>query len=75
MATAEVLQLQLTEAEAALHRLLTGSQVEELRYAAGAAQRSARYSPANIQELRNYIADLKRQLGQPTRRRAIGVYF
>lgn len=75
MASQATLQAWLDEAEAALHALSTGSKVEELRFAAGAVQRSVKYTAANIDQLRAYIADLKRQLGQPTRRRAIGVMF
>lgn len=73
MPDAATLQARLDEAEAALHRLTTGSQAEDVRYAAGPANRSVRYTAANIAELRAYIADLRRQLGQPTRRRAIGI--
>jgi hypothetical protein len=75
MADAATLQARLDEAEAALHRLVTGSQVEELRLSAGEASRAGRYTPADVNELRAYIGDLRRQLGQPTRRRAIGVLF
>jgi hypothetical protein len=73
MTDAATLQARLAEAEAALHRLSTGSHAEEIRYAAGAASRSVRYTATNLAELRAYIADLRRQLGQPTRRRAIGI--
>jgi hypothetical protein len=75
MADTATTEARLAEAEAALHRLLTGSQLEELRHSAGAVSRSARYTAANIGELRGYIAQLKRELGQPSGRRAIGVRF
>lgn len=75
MTDAATLQARLAEAEAALHRLTTGSQAEDVRYASGSASRSVRYTAANIAELRAYVADLRRQLGQPTRRRAIGIRF
>lgn len=68
-----ILQQRLTEAEAALHRLSTGSHAEEIRYAAGPASRSVRYTAANMADLRAYIADLRRQLGLSSRRRAIGI--
>lgn len=73
--TATTPQQRLAEAEAALHRLLTGSAVEELRYGSGQVTRSVRYTTANIGDLRAYIAQLRREIGLPGRRRAIGVRF
>lgn len=75
MADAATLQLRLDEAEAALHKVTVGGQAVELRMAAGQVSRAVTFTPANAGELRAYIADLRRQLGQPTRRRAIGVVF
>lgn len=75
MASPATIQAWLDEAEAALHALSTGSKAEELRFAAGAVQRSVRYTAADVNQLRAYIADLRRQLGQATRRRAIGVMY
>lgn len=56
------LQQRLDEAEDALHRLMTGAQVVQFRDANG---EQLSYTAANAARLRGYIADLKRQLGQP----------
>lgn len=40
-----------------------------------ADSKSATFNKAEIGQLRAYIADLKRQLGQPSGRSAIGVRF
>ena len=69
------LQARLSEAEAAYHRLLTGSRAEQVTYAAGQVSRSMKYTATNLDALRAYIDDLKRQLGLGARRRAIGVRF
>ena len=47
----------------------------ELRHSAGAVSRTGIFTPTTVGELRAYIADLKRQLGLPTGRRAIGIRF
>jgi len=73
--TTAALQAQLSDARAAYHRLMTGSKVEQVSYAAGQVNRTMKYSVANIDALRAYIADLERQLGIKGRRRAIGVRF
>jgi hypothetical protein len=66
MADTATTEARLAEAEAALHRLLTGSQLE-LRHSAGAVSRSAA-TAANIGELRGYIAQPKRDhLGRRAR--------
>ena len=75
MSDTALLQARLTEAETALHKLLTGSRAEQVTYAAGQVSRSMKYTATNIGELRAYIADLRRQLSLPSRRRAIGVRF
>lgn len=75
MSDTTTLQTQLLEARAAYHRLMTGSKAEQVTYAAGQVSRSMKYTPTNIDALRAYIADLERQLGMTSRRRAIGVRF
>jgi hypothetical protein len=75
MTDSATLEARLEEAEAALHRLLTGAQVVELRHAAGPASRTGIFTRAEVGPLRAYIADLRRQLGLTTGRRAIGVRF
>lgn len=62
----------VTEAEAALHRLLTGAGVVSVKSEVG----ETRYTQAEAGHLRAYIADLKRQLGQTDgRRRGVPVSF
>lgn len=75
MSDTATLQAQLLDARAAYHRLLTGSKAEQVTYAAGQVSRSMKYTATNIDALRAYIADLERQLGMTSRRRAIGVRF
>lgn len=75
MTDSATLTARLAEAESALHALLTGTKVVELRHAAGPASRTGIFSRAEIGPLRAYIADLRRQLGLSTGRRAIGVRF
>lgn len=72
MPTISELQTRLSEAETALHRLLTGTQVVQVRDASG---RQVSYSASNLKDLRAYIADLKRQLDQPQGYRAARVLF
>ncbi|EGL63567.1 hypothetical protein AGRO_3636 [Agrobacterium sp. ATCC 31749] len=63
MATIAELQGWLREAEKALHELLTGKGVAEVRDSNG---ESVRYTMANVSRLRQYIEDLKSQIaGQP----------
>lgn len=69
------LNARLVEAETALHALLTGRREVKVQFAMGDSSREASFTPANVAELRAYIADLRRQLGQPTGRRALGVRF
>ncbi len=75
MTETATIEARLAEAEAALHKLLTGAQLVELRHSAGAVSRTGIFTPTTVGELRAYIADLKRQLGLPTGRRAIGIRF
>ncbi len=58
MATQAELEARLTEAEAALHRLLTGSRVEEIDSPSG----RVRYTSANTGDLERYLAWLKQQI-------------
>lgn len=51
----------LAEAREALHRLLTGSSVEELQDQNG---ERVRYSRPSIPRLRSYIAELEGEMGQ-----------
>lgn len=71
MASKDQLRAWLTEAEAALHALSLGQGEAAVRDADG---RQVTYSAANLVQLRAYIADLKRQLGQGGYR-AIGVRY
>lgn len=75
MADQTTLQARLDEAEDALHKLTIGRREEAYTHAAGDVSRQVKWTAASISELRAYIADLRRQLGQPTRRRAIGLSF
>lgn len=75
MADTDTLQGRLTEAEGALHELTIGRRVEAFTRAAGDTSRQVKWTAASIVDLRAYIADLRRQLGQPSGRRAIGVNF
>jgi hypothetical protein len=63
MATLTELTTWLAEAELALHRLMTGSRVEEVQF----ADRRVRYTAVNIGELQKYIASLKQQIEATTR--------
>ena len=63
MATATELTAWLSEAELALHRLMTGSRVEEIESPAG----RVRYTTNNIGDLERYIARLKQQIETTTR--------
>lgn len=75
MADAITLQARLDEAETALHDLSIGRRTKAFTHSASDVSRRAEWTEATIPQLRSYIADLRRQLGQPTRRRAIGVSF
>ena len=64
MATSEVLQGYLADAEAALHKLVTGVRVVSVGYEG----KNVNYTAADEGKLRAYIASLKSQLGLATRR-------
>ncbi|MEL6220214.1 MAG: gpW family head-tail joining protein [Pseudomonadota bacterium] len=65
------LTARLTEAETALHQLLTGTKEVSIRTEVA----SVTYTEARIADLRAYIGTLKRQLGQRQTGSAIGVRF
>lgn len=58
MADLATLQARLTEAETAYHRLLTGSQEEEVEH----GDMRVKYSSAGKQQLAAYIQSLKAQI-------------
>lgn len=66
-----VLEDRICAAEDALGKLMTGSLREEVRYENGLV----RYTPADVEKLRGYIADLKNELAGGRPRGAIGVQF
>jgi hypothetical protein len=70
-----VLQQRLTDAQNALHLLMIGQNANVVSYAQGAGSKSVTYSPADMPALRAYIAQLIRQLGYCSPRRAIGIRF
>lgn len=72
MKTREEIQALLDEAEAAYHRLITGTTTVSTRDATG---RQVTYSQANAAALTAYIAGLKAQLGQRGGYRALRVRF
>ncbi len=72
MATTEVLLQRLSEAETALHKLVTGQQTVKLEYDG----KSVTYSQASMGDLRAYISELQVKTGQKSRRcRAGKVWF
>lgn len=72
MANREIIQKRLTEAQDALHRLLTGTATVQLSYQG----ESVTYTTADESKLRNYIRQLEAQLGlSPARTRARRVVF
>lgn len=76
MADQATLQTRLTEAEDALHQLTIGRRSKAFTHAAGDVNRRIEWTETNVAQLRAYIADLRRQLGETTgRRRAIGLVF
>lgn len=64
MADAATLQARLAEAETALHQLMTGSKLVQVRY----GDKDVRYSMADLGQLRAYIGELKSQLGLKPKR-------
>lgn len=61
----------LAAAQDALQKLMTGSLREEVRYEHGLV----RYTPADVEKLRGYIADLQNEVAGGKTRGAIGVSF
>ena len=72
--TTEQKQANLAAAETALHNLMIGIKVVTASYAMGEGTRAVTYTPANADQLRGYIRDLKADLGL-LHRRAIGIRF
>ena len=72
---AEILQQRLTEAQTALHNLLTGQMGESYSFNAGLGGKSVTYSRADLPQLRTYIAELRIALGLPSGRRAMRFKF
>lgn len=67
-----VTQQQLTEAEAALHLLMTGAAKSTVSVSTGVGSRSVTYTRATVPELERYIKWLRRQLaGTPTTRNRV----
>lgn len=64
-------QQQLTEAEAALHKLLTGTKAVKLQQNG----RSVEYQPTDVSQLRAYISELKNELSTTTRGRRTPIGF
>jgi hypothetical protein len=65
------LDQKITDAQAALHKLMTGSMREEVRTGTDLV----RYTPADMDKLRGYIADLQSQAITSAARGAIGFIF
>ncbi len=59
MANREIIQQRLTEAQNALHKLLTGTATVQLSYQG----ESVTYTTADEGKLRSYIKELEAQLG------------
>jgi hypothetical protein len=70
-----VLQQRLADAQDALHQLMIGKNANVISYNQGAGAKSVTYSPADMPTLRAYIAQLIRQLGYQSPRRAIGLRY
>lgn len=66
-----VLETRLTEAEDAMHKLVTGRQSVSLSHSQGGGSHSIGYTQANRNELAAYIINLKSQLGLVPARRPI----
>jgi len=62
------LQQWLTDAQQAMHDLMTGAKGESYSYTQGDGAKSVTYTRANIGQLRAYISEIKAQLGIRTRR-------
>lgn len=65
-------ETRLSQARAALHALMTGTKVAELRN----GDQTMRYEASNLPALQSYISKLEAECGStPCRRRPIGVAF
>jgi hypothetical protein len=62
----------IAAAEMALHKLMTGSMREEVRNESGGL---VRFTPADVQKLRGYIAELKAEASGSATRGSIGFIF
>lgn len=71
MTTPTTLAQRICDAEIALQKLMTGSMREEVRYQDGLV----RFTPADVNKLTSYIAELKSQAAGGKARAAIGVQF
>lgn len=71
MASNEVLQQRLEDAETALHALAIGEKEASVSYDG----KTVTFTQTNMPKLRAYIAELKNSLGLKTSRRSIGIYF
>lgn len=71
MATATELTAWLSEAQLALHRLMTGSRVEEIESPAG----RVRYTNATTGDLRTYISGLNQQIEATDRGNRKPIHF
>jgi gpW len=69
------LQQWLSDAQQAMHDLMTGAKGENYSYTQGDGSRSVTYTRASIPQLRAYISELKAQLGISRGRRPIRFRF
>lgn len=68
------LQAALSQAQAALIAVVTGSQAVTVEYAEGQGRRHVSYTRANADQLRRLILDLQAALGARSRRPIIPVF-
>ena len=71
----ETLQTWLLQAQTALNNLMTGGQVVQVQYGQGDGNRMVTYKPADMGNLRGYIAELRAALGLGGRRGPITPFF
>lgn len=72
---AATLQANLAAALDALNKLTLGQSVVTVSYGQGDGSKMVTYRAAKLPELRAYIHELRRALGMPSGRRAVGVRF